>query len=219
MKPACVKLAQAHRILPRGAYGNRTPSNPPTARAKALAVCPAASSNATVFSSAAIRRSCASFLAASAASMASTFACHFPNGEAANSSGGSGYPGPQSTRPRPGRAPGMMTPRGGGENGSHAGLTAEALASGEARSLGLGGGPRRGQAASAREGEGLADAVDAPDCASLAALAAARCRRLRSRSASLLNGMFCTPSPNFALIYMSAASTVSTFWRVHRKPK
>ena len=75
--------------------------------------------------------------------------------------------------------------------------TAEALASGEARSLGLGGGPRRGQAASAREGEGLADAVDAPDCASLAALAAARCRRLRSRSASLLNGMFCTPSPKF----------------------
>ena len=38
------------------------------------------------FSSAAIRRSCASFFAASVASMVlvSTFACHLPNGEAAN---------------------------------------------------------------------------------------------------------------------------------------
>ncbi len=64
--------------------------------------------------------------------MASTFACHFPNGEAANSSGGSGYPGPQSTRPRTGRPPGMMTPRGGGGNESHT--------AGEAGSLGGGAG-------------------------------------------------------------------------------
>ncbi len=101
--------------------------------------------NATVFSSSAIRRSCASFFAASAASMASTFVCHFPNGEAANSSGGSAYPGPQSTRPRPGRPPGMMTPRGGGGNESHA--------AGEAGSLG--GGAGIGLRAGGDEGDGL----------------------------------------------------------------
>jgi hypothetical protein len=37
--------------------------------------------------------------------MVSTLACHRPYGEAANWSGGSGYPGPQSTRPRPARPP------------------------------------------------------------------------------------------------------------------
>src|SRR5271166_2511581 len=37
--------------------------------------------------------------------MVSTLACQRPKGETANWSGGSGYPGPQSTRPEPGRPP------------------------------------------------------------------------------------------------------------------
>jgi hypothetical protein len=53
-------------------YGSRTPNNSPTARASALAIRPAVSLSATVFSSAAIRFSCASFFAASEAF---AFAC------------------------------------------------------------------------------------------------------------------------------------------------
>jgi hypothetical protein len=37
--------------------------------------------------------------------MASTLACQRPKGEATKMSGGAGYPGPQSTRPGPGRPP------------------------------------------------------------------------------------------------------------------
>lgn len=68
----------------KASYGSRTPNNSPIARASAPAVRPAISLSATVFSSAAMRRSCASFFATSVPSMVSTFVCHLPKGEAAN---------------------------------------------------------------------------------------------------------------------------------------
>jgi hypothetical protein len=94
-------------------HGSLTPINPPIARASAPAIRPAVSLRATVLSSPAMRRSCASFFAAKAASMVSTLACRRPKGEAAKVSGGAGYPGPQSTRPGPGRPPiaGVEPPR------------------------------------------------------------------------------------------------------------
>src|SRR5271166_1273127 len=85
-----------------GAYGSSPPINPAIARATASA---AVRLSATWYSGAAMRCSWASFFATRAASMVSTLACQRPKGEAAKMSGGAGYPGPQSTRPRPGRPP------------------------------------------------------------------------------------------------------------------
>ncbi len=103
--PGRAKPAFARAGAGKASYGSLAPINPPIARASALAVRPAVSLSAIVFSSAAMRFSCASFFAARTASMVSTLACQRPYGEAANWSGGSGYPGPQSIRPGPGRPP------------------------------------------------------------------------------------------------------------------
>jgi hypothetical protein len=100
-----LKPAFARAGAGKASYGSLAPINPPITCASALAIRPAVSLSATWFSSATMRRSCASFFAARVASMVSTLACQRPYGEAANWSGGRGYPGPQSIRPGPGRPP------------------------------------------------------------------------------------------------------------------